>query len=287
MADANNATATAQPAQKKQKILKTEYTPLEALQELKRIPRQWDAKYEAVISAATGWCVLKCKACGKELSVANPSGSTGPHSLACKGNAGAADSSLEETEDMPGNSGTAAGSSTAMRGSIARYAASAEQQAKAIKNIMLFIITSELPLLKVKNPYLREAFAAVGVSLPSMETFRTSILDKLHAQVVQKVEKRMSALLLGPGIMLCADGWKKRAALQSSPLMNFIALHPDGGVTYLLCRDTSGESKTAEYLTTIIKEEAKKVGKQQACCMHKRMKRGRQKADLSCDPCCL
>lgn len=262
MADANNTAATGQPSQpapKRQRCCQKDCeSPEAALRELQRIPRQWDTRYDGVISATTGLCVLKCKACGVELSVANPAGSVGPHNRACKGKAGATGSSTEDTDDMPAESGSGAGSSTS-KGSMLRFAASAEQQQKAIKNLMLFIITSELPLLKVKNPYLRDAFAAVGVSLPSMETFRTSILDKLHAQVVQKVERRMAVLLLGPGIMLCADGWKKRAALQSSPLMNFIALHPDGGVTYLLCRDTSGESKTAEYLTTIIKEEASKV----------------------------
>ena len=42
-------------------------TPAEVLAKLKQNKRPRDSKYDTVISMDSGLCVLKCKACGKEL----------------------------------------------------------------------------------------------------------------------------------------------------------------------------------------------------------------------------
>jgi hypothetical protein len=36
-----------------------------------------------------------------------------------------------------------------------------------------------------------------------------------------------------PGIILCSDGWKSKAAMQGMPLVNVLVLKPDGGFLFL------------------------------------------------------
>jgi len=35
------------------------------------------------------------------------------------------------------------------------------------------------------------------------------------------------------GVMLCSDGWKRKAAAQGTPLINVLLLKPDGGFIFL------------------------------------------------------
>lgn len=52
------------------------------------------------------------------------------------------------------------------------------------------------------------------------------------------------------------DGRKKRAAMQGTPLMNFLVMGPNGEIIYVRALDTSGESKFATFLKKKIVEEA-------------------------------
>ena len=65
--------------------LGTKYTPQALLAHCKKQPRVWDADYNTVLDERSGLCMLECKGCNELFSIANPSGTTGPHSSRCRG----------------------------------------------------------------------------------------------------------------------------------------------------------------------------------------------------------
>jgi hypothetical protein len=244
------------------------YPPQDLLAKLRNKPGFWRDRFDPVIDPDNGMCMFECKGCKQLISVANPSGSCNPHLKACKGPSGGV---LELDEDgailIPedddcqtlARSGGGSGGGSSAAGSMRAYTASAAQCSKAVKNILLFAIHSETPLHRLRDPFMLKAFSAFGCQLPSLETLRTKGVQEAFEEVSRLVDSKLESLLDGPGIQLCSDGWKKKAAMQASPLMNFIALHPGGGCTYLHCVDTSGQSKTSSFLFDTIEKEAQEV----------------------------
>jgi hypothetical protein len=64
-----------------------------------------------------------------------------------------------------------------------------------------------------------------------------------------------------PGLMLCSDGWKKKAAGQGASLVNVVLLKADGGVIFHKVEDTSGHKKTGEDIAAMHNEWAAELTK--------------------------
>ena len=73
------------------------------------------------------------------------------------------------------------------------------------------------------------------------------------------------SILQAVGIGFASDGGKRKACMQANPLMNFVALLPGGGAVYLETENTSGATKSAQWLADKLGELALKV---HTICMH-------------------
>ena len=52
------------------------------------------------------------------------------------------------------------------------------------------------------------------------------------------------------GIMVCSDGWKRKAALQGKPLVNVMVLKPDGGAIFIKVLSFDGKFHAQNDLLT-------------------------------------
>jgi hypothetical protein len=55
----------------------------------------------------------------------------------------------------------------------------------------------------------------------------------------------------GPGLQICTDGWKKQCAGHGVPLINVIALKPNGKALFLEVLECPNTSKTGEWIAEV------------------------------------
>jgi hypothetical protein len=141
----------------KQTHLGRRYTPDELAVHLRQCKRAWDGDFDVVIDAISGLCMLRCKACLVLLSATNPSGSTLPHKRVCKGG-------VFEADDEAGSSQI--GTAGCRYGNMGMYMATAAQQGRALRHLLLHAMLSETPLKRLGSKQLKKSYAAMGVKLP-------------------------------------------------------------------------------------------------------------------------
>lgn len=111
----------------------------------------------------------------------------------------------------------------------------------------------------VKSKYLKRFIAAVqktpGYKPPSYNTVRTTLLD----DAVQRTEQQLKPWeerLKTTASTICSDGWSDAV---NRPLLNVLAVNPKGS-KFLIAIDTSGRTKTAEYIASCLFEAIEELG---------------------------
>lgn len=72
-----------------------------------------------------------------------------------------------------------------------------------IRELALFIYTSETPFYRLQNPHLHKAFELLGITVPDEKAFRTTLLDSIFEEVESEVMLKLMALLK---VRTSADG---------------------------------------------------------------------------------
>lgn len=111
-----------------------------------------------------------------------------------------------------------------------------------------------------RYPLFKEAIAAVvaagkGYLPPSSESVR----DRLLKAEVEKVDKDLEGLRVEYsvyGCTICSDGW---SSVTRRPLLNVLAVAPKGS-EFLCSIDTTGKTKSGEYIGRVLCDAIDKVG---------------------------
>ncbi|EFJ42408.1 hypothetical protein VOLCADRAFT_97483 [Volvox carteri f. nagariensis] len=163
---------------------------------------------------------LKCAICGEVLGAKNPS-ATAPNHLKKHSKAAGKAQALASQEGSEAEGATPAVPSGAKRSrsydgtptpSMRLFMPSANQLYVFLKNLALFFYTTNIALHLIENPYLVQACAALGVTLPSRWKLATTMLDEAHAETVSEVEKECAA---GEGLACIASDCVLGVALQT------------------------------------------------------------------------
>jgi hypothetical protein len=86
-------------------------------------------------------------------------------------------------------------------------------------------------------------------------TLRTTCLDAAKQRIQQQL-KKWDKRANTTGITISCDGWSDA---QNRPLLNVLAVCPKGAM-FLGAVDTSGETKSAEYIAEVLTEYIEAVG---------------------------
>ena len=203
-----------------QKIDGVSYTPQKAIEHLKErkcckppstLVPQLDTKGQAVL-----WCT----ACSKSYSISNP---TLASQHACKpplatrgGSAGPGPSS--EAAAPAGVAPSGGHKRSKKRGPMEKHVLTEQQQEAAVREAVMFILTSDSPMTVLDNAHFKRLFSLFGVELPCRTTVSTTILEGLYNETRENVVNRLKQVVASSGkIMLVTDGWKKRTCGQASP----------------------------------------------------------------------
>jgi hypothetical protein len=54
------------------------------------------------------------------------------------------------------------------------------------------------------------------------------------------------------GIIVCSDGWKRKAAMQGKPLINVMVLKPDGGAIFLKVLTFDGKAMLEVHFESLL-----------------------------------
>lgn len=212
--------------------------------------------------------LLECVLCGDHLSASNPSQRAGTHfkpgvcrGLAPKPPAAApADvADVEELEEGGSSSSITTSNKRAAAGpaGIGGYRITADQENRATQCLARFFFKSSVALHLIEQPDLVEAFATLGVTLPGRKALSTTHLDREHARVSESVLAAVQAL---PLVQLATDGWKRRYAGGGTPLINVMALHPQGGSSFIKVATAAGAVKDSPWIAKEHLAWAKEVG---------------------------
>ncbi len=185
-----------------------------------------------------GWCAkAHCLHCDEPLSAVNPS-FTNTHHIkngACKVLKQRA-ASLSQQNQQSETSSAVAGPSTVdqqapkrrrgLDGQTSLPVVPATLTAQVLEGLGMFFYRNNVPIHLVEKPELRNLFGLLGVKLPNRKQLMGPMLDRAYNKVkAQVVQARQRA---GGQGALCSDGWRKRAAEQGLPLVNFMLLLPTG-----------------------------------------------------------
>jgi len=100
--------------------------------------------------------MLQCKGCSAVLSPNNPSQASNQHSNSCKRWPEEEEDVIDLDEDDDGEGSSRPGKRKAGQQAQTPYMPSAERQAAVNMDLLRFIISSESPLPKLNNKYLRQ-----------------------------------------------------------------------------------------------------------------------------------
>jgi hypothetical protein len=122
------------------------------------------------------------------------------------------------------------------------------------------IILDGLPFKLVTSPYFKDFLRVVsagssGYKPPAYNTLRTKLLDDTKASV-EKDLKPFDTRTKTTGCSVISDGWDDA---QHRPLLNSLAVNPKG-VKFIDAVDTSGHTKDAQYIASILIEAIEEVG---------------------------
>ena len=105
--------------------------------------------------------------------------------------------------------------------------------ARVLFFIAMFFITTLTPAARVENPYLVQAFAALGVQLFDRKSLFSKYLDQCYTYYRSAFETELS--LYNGTYQIATDGWKKKAAergmLQPSQVLCGDMSNRQAGVT--------------------------------------------------------
>ncbi|KAL6762884.1 hypothetical protein V8C86DRAFT_2508587 [Haematococcus lacustris] len=114
------------------------------------------------------------------------------------------------------------------------------------RRIHMWFIDAEIPFAKVDNPWLRDAFALVGIGMMSERSLLTSQLLLRYQEVQRKVAKQVAELEVTNTVAMgVSDGYKNKYAQLGASLMDFSSLLPDGGRIFHDVKDVSDLKKDA------------------------------------------
>jgi hypothetical protein len=211
----------------------------------------WWASFEVVLDEAAHKVSLVCRRCAGTLGASNPSRTAQEH-LQSKGCKAAAATQLAAAEAAAAaaaadeSSGAAAHPPAKIRRvDVDQYMASADQVTQVKASLARFFYKSSTALQLVEHPDLVAAFAAVGVTLPSRKTLAGPMLDAEYARVKQRVD---ADLQRQPHLQMSTDGWRRGHVEQGVPLINVLALKPDGGAVFVKAEPARGVVKDAAWI---------------------------------------
>lgn len=131
------------------------------------------------------------------------------------------------------------------------------QAQKAIDELSLFFFTNPtVSLHLIGDAHLKNAFAALGVSLPGRTALGGTLLDKQHALAVERVLQNgfggvldaveagqfdniidMYGLgklpVLAKAFALASDGWRRKLCAQGTPLINLMIIPDEGPAVFI------------------------------------------------------
>lgn len=181
--------------------------------ELTRIPRVWDPSFKAVFADDTGrggrCVVLQCIHCTANISPSNPAGNTRDHLKRCpvvnkprrspRGHDGSKRSSAlsddADDDDADEDEGARVRRKLSHQLSIDNFAVAPAQQAQFLKQLALFLITSETPFGRANNQHLHKAIGILGGKVPDESVFRQRLTPELYAETKELVMAEMEKLL--------------------------------------------------------------------------------------------
>ncbi|EFJ40248.1 hypothetical protein VOLCADRAFT_108259 [Volvox carteri f. nagariensis] len=203
---------------------------------------------------------LVCLFCDEPLSAVNPSFTNAHHIKqgACKAIKQRA-ASLSQQQQQSGTSSAAAGPSTADQQALSKRRRGIDGQTllpvipatltgQVVEELGMFFYRNNVPIHLIEKPELRNLFGLLGVTLPNRKQLMGPMLDRAYSKVkaqVAQVRQRMCGQAA-----LCSDGWRKRAAEQGVPLINFMLLLPTGSAFLRVVR-AAGVRKDAQYIKKI------------------------------------
>ena len=230
----------------KQKQARALYTALRT-QKLKG-RSDWWGSFEVQMTDCNDGVQLCCVRCHAKLGASNPSRTAKEHlnSRACtsayavvmSANTAAA-APLDSDEDI----------STSKRarpaGDIRNFSPTVDQVTKATNSVARYFYKSGSALQNIEHEDLVDAFATLGVSLPSRKMLSTRMLDAEYNRLADRI---LAELALWPLIQISSDGWRRNACDDGVPLINVIALRPKGGSYYIKAEAARGVVKNAEWI---------------------------------------
>ena len=213
---------------------------------------------------------LKCRLCGSHLTVSNPAQSMKTHltESACSGKrraaaavqvaASVAAAALPAAASAAGGaggvgSGGGGGSSTSHNtskrkkgsGGFDIMIASASQQQCFEKSLARFFFKNGIALQLTEDPDLKAAVAHVGLAPPSRHTLSNKLLDEEYNAVLRVDTARLAQQRY---IQFSSDGWRRRAAAQGKPLINFLALMAAGKPVFCKVVSAAGVVKDQQWI---------------------------------------
>lgn len=279
---AQAAAAAAAPAVSVHKVNNIAYTCQGAVTKLKDVQRSSNLDcWSQVVVCTVGegearTPKLKCKHCNRHLAVSNPSqvlkthltsrGCTGLRRLASAeaareaavaaatataagaGGGGGGSSSITSTNStitVGGTVGAASVLGKRKRGSALMMCATADQQQCFEKSIARFFFKNGIPLQLTEDPDLKAAVAHVGLMPPSRAALSNKLLDDEY-NAVRAADS--STLALQRFLQFSSDGWRRRAAVQGKPLINFMALPAVGKPIFCKVISAAGEVKDKHWI---------------------------------------
>ena len=121
----------------------------------------------------------------------------------------------------------------------------------AILRLARFIFKNNVAPVLIGDEDLCASYAGLGVALPGRTSLMTTMLNKevaLVRAVVDAVRKAVEFYALS------SDGWKRKFAEGGTPLINFMALLPDGGSQFIKIVTAAGVRKDHQWIFELHKK---------------------------------
>ena len=108
------------------------------------------------------------------------------------------------------------------------YVVDGQRAGEALRELAMFIFTSNTPPARANNPHLQRAMAILGAEAPTPHQLRHKYLPEAKARVQAAVNDELE----GQGVAIASDGWSKRTAVRGAPMINATVLPENGAVPF-------------------------------------------------------
>eukprot|EP00955_Chlamydomonas_euryale_P045663 353208-Chlamydomonas_euryale.AAC.1 len=227
----------------------------------------WYWKHFNVVQGEDLKTKLQCKQCNDELNPANPSNLVISHfdgnqrcnkrrrndekigALISNNSGTAVDLTGADTSQASGSGSVATTMlRRPMQQPIQKFASTAAQQDSAGKSLARFFYKNNIALHLVEDPDLQKAFGHLGVLLPDRRELGGSMLDTEFDTVKTMQSRKLASQ---SGYAITTDGFKKKYIEGGAPLLNVIALFPDGGSTFVKVVKAEGVTKDGKWFAQL------------------------------------